>query len=118
MTQVYRITRDSKLVRDLKSLYDFACQVCGLHIQTLQGSPYIEVHHVQALGGDHAGLDIQANMLVLCPNHHAMFDLGIPRFLSPKRIEIEGVAHNLITKHELLPQFIEYHNSHWQTLNL
>jgi len=51
-------------------------------------------------------------------NHHAMFDLGIPRFLSPKRIEIEGVAHNLITKHELLPQFIEYHNSHWQTLNL
>ena len=68
MTQVYRITRDSKLVRDLKSLYDFACQVCGLHIQTLQGSPYIEVHHVQALGGDHAGLDIQANMLVLCPN--------------------------------------------------
>jgi 5-methylcytosine-specific restriction endonuclease McrA len=109
--QVSRIIRDTQLARDLKSLYGFACQVCGLRIEPSPLSFYIEVHHVRPLGGSHAGLDIQANMLVLCPNHHAMFDYGIPHFLSPQRIEIAGVTHDLIIKHELSPESIAYHNT-------
>jgi hypothetical protein len=48
---------------------------------------------------------------VLCPNHHAMFDYGIPRFLSLRSIEIAGVVHDLTTKHDLSPDSIEYHNT-------
>ena len=38
---------------------------------------YSEVHHLQPLGNKHNGADNKHNMLVLCPNHHSMFDLGI-----------------------------------------
>ncbi|MGA2870070.1 MAG: HNH endonuclease, partial [Verrucomicrobiota bacterium] len=83
---------------------------CGFRIEPVPNTFYIEVHHVRPLGGEHAGTDIQANMLVLCPNHHAMFDYGIPRFLSPQRIEIEGVTYDIITKHGLSSDSMEYHN--------
>lgn len=117
--QVSRIIRDTPLARDLKSLYGFACQVCGcdFRVETAPNSFYIEVHHIRPLGGVHAGSDNQANMLVLCPNHHAMFDYGIPRFLSPYCIEIAGVAHDLNKKHELSPDCIEYHNKECQISN-
>jgi hypothetical protein len=110
--QVSRIIRDTPLARELKHLYGFACQVCGcdFRIEPVPNSFYIEVHHIRPLGGDHAGSDSHANMLVLCPNHHAMFDYSIPRFLSPHRIEIAGVAHDLTIKHELSHDSIEYHN--------
>jgi hypothetical protein len=39
-----------------------------------------------------------------------MFDYGIPRFLSPQRIEIEGVTYDIITKHGLSSDSMEYHN--------
>jgi hypothetical protein len=114
--QISRIIRYTQLARELKSLYGFACQVCGLRIEPAPNSFYIEVHHVRPLGGSHAGLDIQANMLVLCPNHHAMFDYGIPRFLSPQRIEIAGITHDLTIKHELSPESIAYHNNKIKTI--
>ncbi|HEX3856675.1 MAG TPA: HNH endonuclease [Verrucomicrobiae bacterium] len=114
--QISRIIRDTPLARELKSLYGFACQVCGLRIEPAPNSFYVEVHHVRPLGGSHAGLDIQANMLVLCPNHHAMFDYGIPYFLSPQRIEIAGVTHDLIIKHELSSESIAYHNTKIKTV--
>lgn len=38
---------------------------------------YSEVHHIQPLGNEHNGIDSKSNMLVLCPNHHKMFDLGV-----------------------------------------
>jgi len=111
--KVSRIIRDTKHAGELKSLYGFACQICGCGFR-MEPTPnyfYIEVHHVRPLGGVHAGLDIRANMLVLCPNHHAMFDYGIPRFLSPQRIEIADVIFNLTVKHELSPDSVEYHNT-------
>jgi len=36
---------------------------------------YAEVHHLKPLGQD--GPDTDANMLVLCPNHHVLFDYGV-----------------------------------------
>ena len=98
------------MVETLKSLYGFACQVCGLELEPTIGSFYV-VHHVQPLGGGHNGLDTCGNMLVLCPNHHAMFDFGIPRFVSSERIEIAGIEYNLALKHTLLPDVIAYHNA-------
>lgn len=60
----------------LKRLYR-DCQVCGTRIG-LPGNPprvYLEIHHLRPLGGKHRGKDNWDNMLVLCPNCHAAFDL-------------------------------------------
>ena len=109
-THVQRIVRDTNLAKSLKALYDYKCQVCGLRIEPASGSFYIEVHHVRPLGGGHKGLDTHSNMLVLCPNHHAMYDFGIPRFITGESIMIGATNHNLTHKHNLAADVIAYHN--------
>lgn len=111
-TQVSRVIRDTATARRLKRLYDYRCQVCGERIQVSDDTFYIEVHHVQPLGGDHNGMDAINNMLVLCPNHHAMFDYRIPRFVGCDCIEINGTCYPLTKKpnHELSADVVEYHN--------
>ncbi len=111
-TRVQRIVRDTNAAKSLKALYDYKCQVCSLRIEPTSDSFYIEAHHVRPLGGGHSGLDTHANMLVLCPNHHAMFDFGIPRFIADDRITIRETSHYLTCKHKLAADVIAYHNKH------
>jgi HNH endonuclease len=108
--QITRIIRDTLTARNLKALYEYRCQICGFRIEPQRNQFYIEAHHVQPLGGGHNGLDITNNMLVLCPNHHALFDYGAVRFVSKDEIEIEGKLHAISMKHELAPASIAYHN--------
>jgi predicted restriction endonuclease len=107
---VQRIVRDTAAAESLKALYDYKCQVCGLRIEPSSGSYYIEVHHVKPLGGGQSGLDTHANRLVLCPNHHAMFDFGIPRFVAANEISIADTVHTLTCKHKLSDDVIASHN--------
>ena len=72
---VLRIIRDTKISRDIKKLYSYACQVCGILIKTKSGF-YAEGAHIKPLGRPHNGYDSSDNMLCLCPNHHVMFDKG------------------------------------------
>ncbi|MDA1052358.1 MAG: hypothetical protein O3C40_18015 [Planctomycetota bacterium] len=46
---------------------------------------------------------------MLCPNHHAMFDFGIPRFLSQLQIEIGGHGIDLIRHHTIAAENIDYY---------
>jgi len=46
---VTRVTRDTKLSREIKELYDFTCQGCGLRLVG-PGGPYAEAAHVRPLG--------------------------------------------------------------------
>lgn len=71
-----RIIRNTDMVHELKSLYDYRCQVCGDRRQSYDGQPYAEGHHLQPLGEPHNGPDEPGNILVLCPDHHADFDYG------------------------------------------
>lgn len=50
-------------------------------------------------------------MLVLCPNHHAVFDLGGALFLSPNYVMISGQRFNIKTKHALSDAVTDYNNS-------
>jgi predicted HNH restriction endonuclease len=110
LATVSRIIRDTDAARSLKTRYHYRCQICGLQIQAASGSYYIEVHHIRPLGGGHDGMDEHSNMLVVCPNHHAMFDLWIPRFLNPKRIVIGQEEFQLESRHKVSADTISYYN--------
>ena len=68
------VIRDPALSRFLKDVYDYECQICRF---TIPGKHrYAETHHIRPVGGRHRGIDKVTNMMVLCPNHHSMMDLG------------------------------------------
>ena len=87
-----RFVRDYPTAIKLKHIYEFSCQVCGEHIATIESARdescgYAEVHHIRPLGSGHDGPDFPGNMLVLCPNHHAAFDLSTMA-LNPDSFEV------------------------------
>ncbi|EFM09521.1 HNH endonuclease [Paenibacillus curdlanolyticus YK9] len=112
---VSRVVRSSSLVRYLRDLYSDACQICGQRIDLGPGGTFSEVHHIQPLG-KHRGADVIENMIVVCPNHHIMFDRGaITVDLSNKKVihanpknELNG--NDIVLKHEIENRYIEYHN--------
>ena len=109
---VQRIVRDTKQAKELKKHYDFACQVCGMQINTAAG-PYAEAAHIRPLGAPHNGPDIAENIICLCPNHHVMFDLGI--FAINDDLSLIGIDGSLIVspKHALNIDHIRYHRMHY-----
>jgi putative restriction endonuclease len=75
-TTVQRLVRSTAVVRAVKKLHDYRCQMCG---ETLDvgSSLYAEGAHIRPLGRPHDGPDAEANVLCLCPNHHVLFDYGV-----------------------------------------
>jgi predicted HNH restriction endonuclease len=100
--QTYRILRDTELARGLKTLHAHVCQVCGQTIDLPDGRRYSEAHHIQPLGASHGGPDVPENILVLCPNHHAMCDYGALRLDLATLRQLPG--------HTIGAQFLSYHN--------
>ena len=70
---VQRLVRNTAVGSAVKALHDYACQICGTHIETLTGQ-YAEAAHVRPLGRPHNGPDVASNVLCLCPNCHVQFD--------------------------------------------
>lgn len=77
--QLAKVRRlDRSIGEDLKTLYDFRCQICGENF----GKPYdqrvVEVHHiiqfVRSMNNDYD------NLMVLCPNHHTVIHKADPLF--------------------------------------
>ena len=98
----YRLVRDTAISREIKRLYEFRCQVCGVRLATEPGAFYAEAHHIQPLGGEYKGPDVRENILCLCPNHHALFDY-FAIHLDPAKLRLN--------KHPLGQTFIAYHNN-------
>jgi hypothetical protein len=74
---INRRIRDTEEAKKLKVEYYNTCQICNEKITIAYRLNYSEAHHIQPLGGEHKGPDNRKNLIVLCPNHHAMFDLGV-----------------------------------------
>lgn len=74
-TTVLRIVRDTEQTRQIKALYHYRCQMCGVRLEGSAG-PYAEAAHIRPLGSPHNGPDTPDNILCLCPNHHVLFDYG------------------------------------------
>lgn len=99
---VRRIIRDTKIVAALKELYEFRCQLCGLTIELKDGLRYCEAHHIRPLGHPHDGPDATSNLIIVCPNHHAMLDYA------SIQISLTKIIYKL---HEIDPKQIDYHNT-------
>lgn len=109
-TTISRIIRDNAKTKKLKIEYEYKCQICNSCIELSKNQFYAEVHHLRPLGGEHKGSDEYDNMIVLCPNHHAIFDFGVPYFLSPSKVRIGSETYNLISRHTIAKGNIGYHN--------
>jgi len=113
---VSRVIRDTSLSRFLKSIYSYECQIClhTFHLPT--GNKYAEAHHLKPLGEKHNGIDKETNMIVLCPDHHAMIDYGViaiepdtMEILSSDKLVIERGRELQLIKHPISIEFLEYH---------
>ncbi len=101
-TFVYRVVRDTKLSRQIKKLHQDECQICGFAMQLGEGQTYSEAHHVKPLGAPHNGPDIACNIIVLCPNHHALLDFGALQLTRELLSSVRG--------HQVSDEFLNYHN--------
>lgn len=100
--RVNRIIRDTAVVRRLKRLHNDHCQRCGLRLELADGSAYSEGHHLKPLGSPHDGPDFLENIVVLCPNCHALLDLcGVKLELGGLRVHPE---------HSVGSTYLKYHN--------
>jgi len=102
MTSSARIVRDTKLSKELKRLHAHSCQICGTKLEFTETVAYSEAHHIKPLGSPHNGPDIAENIIVLCPNHHALCDF--------RAIELSLDQIRLHPNHKISHEFIDYHN--------
>lgn len=89
--EVNKIFRnDTPIVNNLKKAYNYHCQFpgCDAKIQTKYGVDYVEVAHITPVA--EGGKSKLNNLLVLCPNHHKEFDLGIREIIKWDNEKIEG----------------------------
>lgn len=109
--------RKQNIVSKLKTIYNHTCQICQKQIEVNIGQYISEVHHIHPLG-IHNGPDIEDNMIVLCPNEHALFDRGaITIDLKKKRVvhvNPNNPLHNkpIILKHPIAQKYVHFHNKH------
>lgn len=101
---VYRILRDTKLARQVKLLHRDECQICGEALRLSGERTYSEAHHIVPVGSDHNGPDTPENIIVLCPNHHALCDYGA--------IALDRARLRRIAGHSVSDESIRYHNEH------
>jgi hypothetical protein len=99
---VSRIVRDTRIVRELKALHRHTCQRCGKRIKIGPSAFYSEGHHLRPLGDPHAGPDERQNVLIVCPNCHALLDMVAVK-LNAKRLRMHR-------DHSLDLAQIDYHN--------
>ena len=107
---VNRIVRDTALSQWVKRQHKQTCQLCQKPVHLPDGTAYSEGHHIHPLGNPHNGPDVRENILCLCPNCHALCDLGAIRLVIVDLHQVEG--------HFVGQEFIDYHNQkihavHW-----
>lgn len=96
--------------------------MCGEVRQQGPSKPYAEGHHLHPLGD--GGPDEEANIIVVCPNHHADFDYGRIE-VDPGSLEITHAYENDLNgrtlwvqdEHELDREHVRYHNQNHSTIS-
>ncbi len=102
-THVSRVVRQTEQIRTLKKLHRHRCQLCGKRLRFPDGSAYSEGHHLRPLGKPHNGPDISSNIIILCPNCHALCDFGAVQLDASRLRRHKG--------HTVANVYIIYHNT-------
>ncbi|MFC2017700.1 YDG/SRA domain-containing protein [Chloroflexota bacterium] len=105
-----RIIRNTLIGNEVKEMYDYACQICGIRLETPSG-PYAECCHIRPLGRPHNGSDGLDNVLCLCPNHHALFDNHAIHLTDDLMVAETGKRISILPGHTLNIMHIRYHRS-------
>ena len=83
-TRTTRVREHERLLRDpwlgdaLKLFYDHKCQICVNDFKPRYGVPYADTRFLQPL--QEGGKAVSTNLLVTCPNHHAIIGAAKARF--------------------------------------
>ena len=99
--------------KNIKTLYDYKCQVCGVMLNSPSG-PIAIGAHIKGLGQPHNGPDAIENMLCLCPNHHDQFDY-YSYYIESDNFEIVGLEDfknkklKIHPRHKIDIEFLNYH---------
>jgi len=109
ITTITRAVCDTALSIKIKGERNYMCQICGTTL-TIRGKGYIETHHVKPLGQE--GPDIESNILILCPNHHILFDYGEIAVSPEDSVTIingKGIRIGILRPPAPKKEFIEFH---------
>jgi hypothetical protein len=69
---------DKTIGDNLKRLYDYKCQICGLFVGETYNATVIHTHHIEYFS---VSLNNNAdNIMVICPNHHGIIHATNPVF--------------------------------------
>ena len=111
--------RNTFLGTEIKRRYGNLCQACRVPVPLTQERCYAEAHHLRPLGAPHFGPDVLGNIVVLCPNHHVMFDRGVASIVpdplamthNVERVFRRRTCLFLEPWHALSRKHLEYHHS-------
>lgn len=110
------IVRNIKTSREIKELYNYQCQICGLSLELPSGK-YAEGAHIKPLGSPHNGSDSKDNLLCLCPNCHVLFDNGAISI--DENFNILGLENKQLIVHKnhfINKNNLTYHMNHYYNL--
>jgi 5-methylcytosine-specific restriction endonuclease McrA len=84
-TRTTKIRKLDKIIGDnLKRLYEYKCQICGLCIGESYNATVIHTHHIEYFS---ISLNNNAdNIMVICPNHHGIIHATNPIFNREKKL--------------------------------
>jgi predicted restriction endonuclease len=109
----------SCVTAELPCLHGNSCQICGKTIDTPAGT-YAEGAHIRPLGRPHDGLDVESNIIFLCPDDHVRFDYGAIVLTDNLEIldRLTGTSLGQLrttTGHTVDPAYVRYHREQFTT---
>lgn len=81
ISKIRRVNAD--IGKKLKELYEYRCQLCGRTFGGPYGAKIAHIHHIEYFS---ASMNNNAdNIIVVCPNHHAVIHDQNPIFDRPRK---------------------------------
>jgi predicted restriction endonuclease len=76
--QSHRRVYNNRIINDLKKLYGYKCQICGMDFNDTYGIKLAEAHHIDYFSSSNN--NDANNIIILCPNHHRIIHTSTPIF--------------------------------------
>lgn len=83
--KIVKIRKMTRAIGDsLKAVYGYRCQICGEYIGERYDSNVIQAHHIDYF--THSMNNDSSNIMIVCPNHHAIIHDRNPIFYRDQKI--------------------------------